>query len=766
MGAPDANISRDIFDERKRYRRAVAQQGVPLVDADENDSSQSLATYIQRTFQQGFGDGWINDGFKVVEADSSGHRSNDPADNFIVVGSSTNAHAGEDIDDPYLTGAFVLEGLRAVLFGDVEYKPDDSFPDPPGNPDPLSARSVFPRITDVSEGGGNTTITDSAQQYKVNELVGRNIHVLGSGLAPQAITANTATEITIAGLHASAFNVYDRYVVTLTAPTIADPGTREDGVYLNMYLDQINAAEDPSLYHAIGTAVEAKIREQVIQEIFVREDIGTHGDWINELDDVDGQYRYTDYDGNLHYVVKVASIIRAGAGHVQNANIRNSMITNIQGEFALGLTQSPFNLMGSAEYADDSVSVDNIPVHSVNGWPEVPEGYPTNAIYIAREEDDQSNPAGFYGNTAGSWSYLYNVEVEDALDVGYDNSTSGLAATNVQAALDEVDGDLDSLTSSYSAHDHSAADPTQVAHADTTGRTTDDHHAQSHDAASHSDISSSGASIDAAVSASHAQSHTVASHSDTTATGAELDTLTGAGNADTLHTHAHSATTGRTANDHHNRDHAIDNVSDHNAPSGYSANNDKYRMGFRFDANGLPEPGPMLWRGITWGGGSLAFGTGSWTTPANFQIRLENGVSYAFEAVFLLDYVGSGLGTRNIRLRFQTPTISTGEVVFIEPDQTARGCFRGTVPSVRTWTYSVNAYCAQDTVSVTNELIATPSGTGLVPLVLHGFIEPGAQGWFYPQFREGGADGDYSLLNNSWMRISARATEALSAVEA
>lgn len=57
-----------------------------------------------------------------------------------------------------------------------------------------------------------------------------------------------------------------------------------------------------------------------------------------------------------------------------------------------------------------------------------------------------------------------------------------------------------------------------VAHADLTGVGTDDH---------------------------HAQAHTVASHSDTTATGAELETLTDGSNADALHTHA-SGTSGHT----------------------------------------------------------------------------------------------------------------------------------------------------------------------------------------------------------------------------
>ena len=48
----------------------------------------------------------------------------------------------------------------------------------------------------------------------------------------------------------------------------------------------------------------------------------------------------------------------------------------------------------------------------------------------------------------------------------------------------------------------------------------------------------------------HAQAHTVASHSDTTATGAELETLTDGSNADVLHAHAHDQLSGIAQDDH------------------------------------------------------------------------------------------------------------------------------------------------------------------------------------------------------------------------
>jgi len=51
---------------------------------------------------------------------------------------------------------------------------------------------------------------------------------------------------------------------------------------------------------------------------------------------------------------------------------------------------------------------------------------------------------------------------------------------------------------------------------------------------------------------------------------AALNTLTGGSNADSEHTHAHSAITGQGEDDHHNRLHALDSVTDHSA-SGLTA---------------------------------------------------------------------------------------------------------------------------------------------------------------------------------------------------
>lgn len=67
-----------------------------------------------------------------------------------------------------------------------------------------------------------------------------------------------------------------------------------------------------------------------------------------------------------------------------------------------------------------------------------------------------------------------------------------------------------------------------IAHADTTGKTPDDHHTEVHPHATHSGIGPND---------HHPQSHPVASHPDTSATGAQLTTVTDGSEVDGLHSH-------------------------------------------------------------------------------------------------------------------------------------------------------------------------------------------------------------------------------------
>jgi len=102
------------------------------------------------------------------------------------------------------------------------------------------------------------------------------------------------------------------------------------------------------------------------------------------------------------------------------------------------------------------------------------------------------------------------TDAHDASAISYDNSASGLAATQTQSALDEIDADLD-------AHLADVSNPHQL---------------------SHDQITDSATTGEAWVDKHHNKSH---AH----------DGVDGSG------TVAHSDTTGRTENDHHNRKHNL-----------------------------------------------------------------------------------------------------------------------------------------------------------------------------------------------------------------
>jgi len=115
----------------------------------------------------------------------------------------------------------------------------------------------------------------------------------------------------------------------------------------------------------------------------------------------------------------------------------------------------------------------------------------------------------------------------DAVTLDFDGATKKIEVTGVPS-LFEIGGtpvgatvtaaNLDDVTDGSNAdslHVHTGTGIT-MDHADLNNVTTDQH---------------------------HAQSHTVASHSDTTATGAELETLTDGSNADALHVHASATAT-------------------------------------------------------------------------------------------------------------------------------------------------------------------------------------------------------------------------------
>jgi len=116
--------------------------------------------------------------------------------------------------------------------------------------------------------------------------------------------------------------------------------------------------------------------------------------------------------------------------------------------------------------------------------------------------------------------------------------TSSTKCTNLNAdLLDGNEAAAFATAAAYNAHDHSAADPTQVSHADLTNVSSDQHHARSHSLVSSNDhtsavaankhfkadanglpveASNTDAEISGAVSASHAKQHAITSTLDHT----------------------------------------------------------------------------------------------------------------------------------------------------------------------------------------------------------------------------------------------------------
>lgn len=165
------------------------------------------------------------------------------------------------------------------------------------------------------------------------------------------------------------------------------------------------------------------------------------------------------------------------------------------------------------------------------------------------------------GELGGSWA----APTVDATHSGSAHHAQNHSAQHAENAADEL---LVENLGATSVDVSTALRPdglgglafSDVAHVDTTGRTANDHHAQSH---GHTGADGSGTVAHSATTGRtandhHNESHTVASHSDTTATGAELETLTDGSNADSLHSHGGGMPTAVAVNTiHHWHRHGI-----------------------------------------------------------------------------------------------------------------------------------------------------------------------------------------------------------------
>ena len=272
MGARTGNYSRDMYRETRRYvanllQMTTAAKKIPVVDADFNDFYMQQVTYTRRALDVAFGNGAPTDyGFKLIEHPVPASQIN----NFIVEGGNTSAEGA---------ARFYLGGYPLLNEGDVGYANTDC--GTPSNPGPAT------RIHHVCTNVGVSLIQDSAANFVNNALIGRTLQVFdSSGVTPLTpdfvIASNSGTQINITGPDLITNYVtpgtWVWYRITLTTPSSGD---RTDWVWLDAYLNEIDAIEDPGLNHNLSgppnTPVEAARRLQVTQRVFVNENgVGVH----------------------------------------------------------------------------------------------------------------------------------------------------------------------------------------------------------------------------------------------------------------------------------------------------------------------------------------------------------------------------------------------------------------------------------------------------------------------------------------------------------
>lgn len=312
MGLYTGNYSRNMYDEENEYLRSLVQQGIPWVDADENDTNQSLVTQIRRLSQM-IGCGAIGDGFHITADGSSLY-------DFIVTGG-----------DGTLDGAarFILQGYVPLLRDSVNYLNTGT---------DLSETSLFPKITHIvyDSLSGNTTLEDSAANWGINEHVGKTIYPDVTSGYTTTVISNTQNTMVLSGDATSGgAEIGSFYRIGLTDTG----GSRTDGVFLNVYVDEYDATDDPNLEHQLATPTVAQLRSKLVHTIYVKEGSESFPD-------------YVDVDGNQHYTYELARINRNGSpltdGHIED--LRSVAVDSMQCEASAYKWMNSVNLITNGSF--------------------------------------------------------------------------------------------------------------------------------------------------------------------------------------------------------------------------------------------------------------------------------------------------------------------------------------------------------------------------------------------------------------------------------
>ncbi len=314
MGAPTADVNRVMFNEAKRFISLVAQQGPgikPIVVDDINDGEDITFTQMRRLEQAALGDGFTGTSFKVVD--------NGLNNDFDITG-------GDGTDDG--SGRGFLAGIPVSKYVTSAFNSTTN-------------TEVYSKSTNLTA----TVLTDSAANYTTNELIGRSLYPNNAINLGYLITANTATTITTAGNMLAGASIGNRYRVALSTPSAS--GTRTDTVLLDVYVDEIDSTEDPQLKHNLsknsGTVtIESAVRKKVEQNIWVKQDYASVP-----------TSPYTDSDGNVHYVTRLATFLRSsGVATISNiTDVRNENYASLDRGFQNVIIEESLTASGTINFS-------------------------------------------------------------------------------------------------------------------------------------------------------------------------------------------------------------------------------------------------------------------------------------------------------------------------------------------------------------------------------------------------------------------------------
>jgi len=382
--APTANISQDLYDRDNNYVETIVQQGVPWVDADENDGTNMLRALLQDFMDNviigSAVDIFISNAYKIEEATSN-------VNNLKV-----RAEIG------------YVRGLPFVQTVDTDHKTAGAN---------LREKNQHAISTSIS----TLVLGDSSANWVVNELVGRELQPDITDATTFTITANTATTITIGvGDLTTVADVFDTYAIQLSTPG----GVRTDGVFLNVWEDEVGKAQDPALEHAIGPGVEAQRRIKVRAVIEVQEGAEAYTD-------------YVDSDGLQHFRIQIARLDRTATSAVTAAMITD-LRSNVVTTTALELIDEVEAARGSKASLDARLDVSlnedgtlsaSINAGSLDTIKAVEQAVPDNTLKVQAgvyAKSDRSQFVNFLESSSGTFAVasgggqerIYLVQVDDA----------------------------------------------------------------------------------------------------------------------------------------------------------------------------------------------------------------------------------------------------------------------------------------------------------------------------------------------------------------